>query len=468
MLVTANPLQIGGDNFWGQFFAGMIDEVRVYNIALSQAQIQSDMNTPIGVGGALPLVTLSAASVNFGNVQTGTTSSPVPVTLTNVGGAPLTITSIGVSGGNAGDFGQTNNCGTSVAAGAGCTINANFAPTTTGPRSSSIVIVDNAAGAPHTITLSGAGAGFSISPRVAVVTSQEKQQFTPTGGSPQWSVDGIDSGSSTVGTITASGLYTPPPSTGSHTIEATSGTQNAGATIYVSNYAGVYTHHYDNLRTGQNPNEIVLTPANVNQTQFGKLFTLSLDGIAFASPLYVANVNIPGQGIHNVMYVATEHDTVYAFDADGLSTTPLWKKSFLGSGVTTVPCGDTGECGDIPTEIGITGTPAIDPASGTLYVVAKTKEGVNYVQRLHALDITTGTEKFGGPVVIQGTVTGSGSGSQNGQLDFNSLKENQRPALVLSNGNVYAGWASHGDQMPWHGWVIGFNATTLQRTASIA
>jgi hypothetical protein len=130
-----------------------------------------------------------------------------------------------------------------------------------------------------------------------------------------------------------------------------------------------------------------------------------------------------------------------------------------------VPCGDTGECGDIPTEIGITGTPAIDPASGTLYVVAKTKEGVNYVQRLHALDITTGTEKFGGPVVIQGTVTGSGSGSQNGQLDFNSLKENQRPALVLSNGNVYAGWASHGDQMPWHGWVIGFNATTLQRTA---
>jgi hypothetical protein len=131
-----------------------------------------------------------------------------------------------------------------------------------------------------------------------------------------------------------------------------------------------------------------------------------------------------------------------------------------------VPCADTGECGDIPTEIGITGTPAIDRASGTLYVVAKTKEGVNYVQRLHALDITTGVEKFGGPVVIQASVSGSGEGSQGGQLSFDPLRENQRPALLLSNGNVYIGWAAHGDQHPWHGWVIAYNASTLQQAAA--
>jgi hypothetical protein len=164
--------------------------------------------------------------------------------------------------------------------------------------------------------------------------------------------------------------------------------------------------------------------------------------------------------------VATEHDSVYAWDADGLSTTPLWKISFLGTGIKPVPCADTGECGDIPTEIGITGTPVIDQSTGTLYVVAKTKEGVNYIQRLHALDITTGAEKFGGPVAIQGSVAGSGSGSQSGQLSFDPLKENQRPALVLSNGVVYMGWASHGDQMPWHGWVMGYNASTLQQVAA--
>jgi hypothetical protein len=191
--------------------------------------------------------------------------------------------------------------------------------------------------------------------------------------------------------------------------------------------------------------------ASDSRTALGKAATL--DGIAFASPLYVANVNITGKGVHNVLHIATEHDSVYAWDADGLSATPLWQVSFLKSGVTSVPCANTGECGDIPTEIGITGTLVIDPASGTLYVVAKTKEGSNYVQRLHALDIKSGAEKFGGPVAIQASVPGSGQGSSGGQIAFNTLRENQRPALLLSNGNVYIGWASHGDQLPWHGWV---------------
>ena len=147
------------------------------------------------------------------------------------------------------------------------------------------------------------------------------------------------------------------------------------------------------------------------------------------------NVNIPGQGFHNVVIVATEHDSVYAFDADGSSSTPLWNVNFINpaAGVTTVPAADTGETGDIPNEIGITGTPVIDPSTGTIYVVAKTKEvsggTTSYVQRLHALDLATGAEKFGGPVVIQASVPGTGTGSSGGTLPFNSLRENQRTAL---------------------------------------
>ena len=148
--------------------------------------------------------------------------------------------------------------------------------------------------------------------------------------------------SSSSGTISSTGLYTPPASIGTHTITATTSQNQASSTVYISNYPGTYTFHNDNLRTGQNTNETVLTPANVNPFQFGKLFSYSIDGIAFASPLYVAGVTIPSNGIHNVVYVATENDSVYAFDADGLSSTPLWHVSFLKSGVTTVPCGDVG------------------------------------------------------------------------------------------------------------------------------
>ena len=303
---------------------------------------------------------------------------------------------------------------------------------------------------------------LTVSPRTATLTSILTQQFTANGTGVTWSVDGVVGGSSSTGTISASGLYTPPAAAGTHMVTATASSLSANATVYITNNPGTFTHHNDNLRTGQSLSETVLTPANVNQNQFGKLFSYSLDGIAFASPLYVANVSIPGKGAHNVVYVATEHDSVYAFDADGISgSTPLWHVNFLSTGVTLVPCGDTGECGDIPTEIGITGTPVIDPASGTLYLVAKTKEGTNYVQRLHALDITTGGEKFGGPVIIQASVPGSGDGGTT--VNFNALRENQRPGLLLSNGIVYLGFGSHGDNGVWHGWILGYNATTLQR-----
>jgi len=240
---------------------------------------------------------------------------------------------------------------------------------------------------------------------------------------------------------------------------------SSGGTGNGTSFAGTFTHHNDNARTGQNLNETVLTLTNVTVGTFGKVFSYPLDGVAHASPLYVSGVNIAGQP-RNVVYVATEHDSVYAFNADGQTgDPPLWRASFINPpDVTTVPPQDT-ETDDITPEIGITGTPVIDPASGTLYVVAKTKEvsdgTAGYVQRLHALDIATGAEKFGGPVPIAASALGNGAGSQGGHLTFDPLRQNQRPALLLSNGVVYVAFASHGDKPTYHGWVLGYDATTL-------
>jgi hypothetical protein len=209
----------------------------------------------------------------------------------------------------------------------------------------------------------------------------------------------------------------------------------------------VVTQHNDNGRMGQNISETILTPANVTAAGFGKLFSQTVDGTVHAQPLYVPNVNIPGKGTHNVVYVATEHDSVYAFDADnngGTNGAPLWQVSFIdpSHGITTVSSGDV-SCGDFVPEIGITGTPVIDSATGTMYLTAKTKENGRFAQRLHALDITSGAEKFGGPVLIKATIKGSGDGSVNGKISFNALKEGQRAGLLLQNGQVYVSWSSH-------------------------
>ena len=231
----------------------------------------------------------------------------------------------------------------------------------------------------------------------------------------------------------------------------------------------VTTSQYGNTRTGANLSETVLNPQNVNQNQFGKLFTFQVDGGVYAQPLYLPQVAIPGQGTHNVLFIATEHDSVYAFDADGNSTAPLWHTSLLGPGTTTVPASDT-NCDFISPEVGITCTPVIDPATGTLYVLARTKStsggsGPTYAQSLHALDVTTGAEKFGGPVQIQATMPGTGAGSSSGQLSFDPLMENPRAGLLLANQNVYITWASSCDVGSYHGWVIAYNAQTLAQVA---
>ena len=242
-------------------------------------------------------------------------------------------------------------------------------------------------------------------------------------------------------------------------------------TVPMCAQVSVLTYQYNNTRAGANLSEAILNKANVNAAVFGKLFSWPVDGAIYGQPLYVANVTVPGQGIHNVVYVATEHDSVYAFDADssaGANAGPIWQTSFLNaaSGVSSVPAADTG-CEQIAPEIGITSTPVIDLSSGTIFVVAMTKESTggkaSYVQRLHALDITTGLEKPGSPVVIQATYPGTGEGGTT--LTFNPKNYKQRPGLLLLNGTVYTGWSSHCDIGAYHGWLIAYNAQTLSQVA---
>jgi hypothetical protein len=276
------------------------------------------------------------------------------------------------------------------------------------------------------------------------------------------------------------------------------------------NMLSVLTQHNDNSRTGANLQEVRLTTSNVNSSQFGKLFTRKVDGHIYAQPLYVSNVTIPNKGTHNVVYVATMHNSVYAFDADDPhAAEPLWEAS-LGPSVP-LPDPNIGprnsllptlglllsilvnlvehpletvsllrEMGkyssltvselfggykDISCEVGIVSTPVISLAHNTLYAVAFTKVGNTYAHHLHALDLTTGADKFGGPVRLGAIVPGNGDGGVKGCVPFISHLQVQRAALLLNNDIVYITFASYGDQDPYHGWVFAYHATTLHQVA---
>ena len=233
----------------------------------------------------------------------------------------------------------------------------------------------------------------------------------------------------------------------------------------------VTTQRYDNARTGQNLSETRLNTSNVNQAEFGKLFSRTVDDEIYAQPLYMPSVSIPGLGIRNVLYVATVNNTVYAFDADDPNAgEPLWRVNLTEKvpGAMPVKVGDVGQrCGelrDFTENIGIVSTPVIDAGKQTIYLVARTKEENAFVQRLHALDIFTGAPRPKSPMVIEATVPGSGVGASDGQLQFDPKLHNQRAALLLANGVVYIAWASHCDTGPYHGWFIGYDAVTLQQT----
>ena len=225
----------------------------------------------------------------------------------------------------------------------------------------------------------------------------------------------------------------------------------------------VTTSHDDNSRTGQFTQETVLTPANVNSGHFGKVFSTAVDGWVYAQPLYLSTVSISG-GIHNVLYVATEHDSLYAIDAD--DGTIYWQASLIPPGGTTINSSGDLQCADIVPEVGITGTPVIDRTTGTIYLVAVSKIGGSFYQYLHAIDIATGAEKFAGPKLIQASVPGTATDSVGGYVSFNAKMENQRAGLLLDNGHVVIGWSAHCDYIPWHGWVMSYAANTLAQEAA--
>jgi len=432
---------------------------------------QSVSLTGTGTTGG-PAASVSPLKLTFASQNILTTSPAQTITLSNTGTAALSVIGIVATG----DYAQTNNCGTSLAAAANCSVQVTFSPTATGTRAGYITFADNAPTTQQTVTLSGTGTApnttVSIYPVQASVTPGQSTQFQASisgvaSSNVTWAVDGVTGGNSTTGTISSSGLYTGASAAGSHIVKATSNantTQSASVPVVVTSYAGTLVYHNDNGRTGQNLTETVLTSGNVNVNQFGKLFTYPVDGQIYAEPLYVQGVAVAGLGVHNVVYAATQNDSVYAFDADGTTTTPLWQVSLIPAGGQVLLDSDIGGCSNISPQIGITGTPVIDPVTNTMFVVARSKvvNGANttYYQYLHALDITTGQERAGSPVNIQASFTGD-----NGPVAFNTEMQNQRAGLFLDNGVVYIAWGSHCDILPYNGWLMGYNESTLQQTA---
>jgi uncharacterized protein (TIGR03437 family) len=241
--------------------------------------------------------------------------------------------------------------------------------------------------------------------------------------------------------------------------------------VSAQSQVAVTTYRNNLSRSGENLQETILTPANVTPAQFGKLFSHPLDGQVYAQPLYLPLVSIPGKGIHNVVFLATAHDTVYAFDADsntGPNAAPLWQVTLANAAAGERPAtvSDVLNCNSMTPEIGITGTPVIDTATGTLYAIAVTVSGTDFIHRLHALDIATGAERPGSPVIIDAFVPGTGDGivSRTG-VPFHPYLQKNRAGLLLLNGVIYTAWTSYCDAGPYHGWILGYDAATLQQVS---
>jgi hypothetical protein len=316
---------------------------------------------------------------------------------------------------------------------------------------------------------------ISLSPTNPSVQVGKTQQFTATGALSDNTTQDLtktatwSSSNTAAATISSTGLATA-VGAGTTTIKAVSGAISGSTTLTASTTApppaavtDVLTYHNDNTRTGQNLNEAILTLGNVNSATFGKLFVISVDGKVDAQPLYVSSLTISGT-LHNVLVVATEHDSVYAFDAD--TGAKLWQTSTLKVGETT---SDNRGCTQVTPEIGVTATPVIDRnagPNGTIYVVAMSKDGSgNYFQRIHALNLVTGAEQFGGPKDVQATFPGTGANSNGTSVVFDAKMYKERPALLLLNGVVYTSWSSHCDIQPYTGWIIAYDQKTLAQVS---
>ncbi len=342
------------------------------------------------------------------------------------------------------------------------------------------VVVSNSAGSATsssaTLTVDPAPVGPSITTQPAnrTVTVGQTANFSVVAGgtSPlnyQWQKNNANISGATLA------MYTTPATVSGDngatfrvivTNSVTSITSNSATLtvnpVVTSPGTDVTTYHNDIGRTGENTTETKLTQANVNSTTFGLLRNLAVDGGVDAEPLYLSQLSVAGS-LHNVVFIATEHDSVYAFDSD--TGAQLWKVSLLGSGETS---SDNRGCGQVTPEIGVTSTPVIDRAAGAhgiLYAVAMSKNGSTYFQRLHALDITTGAELEGGPIAVQATYPGTGANSSGGQVVFDPKQYKERAALLLLNGVIYTSWASHCDFSPYTAWIMGYNQATLAQTS---
>jgi hypothetical protein len=338
------------------------------------------------------------------------------------------------------------------------------------------------------ITVNAANLTVGVSPKRAALVSGQTLSITATTNDVlgvNWSVSGAGCSGTACGTFSANNsktgvavTFTAASSPGVYTINATSafnGAVSAFLPIAVTDFAGVTTYHNNLSRNGANTQEYALTAASVTTSSFGKLYGCAVDGAIYAQPLWMSNLTISSTK-RNVVFVATQHDSLYAFDADNNSNpcVPLWHVNLVDSshggvaGETSIPSGITGApipSADITPEVGVTGTPVIDPGTKTLYVVSKSwvSSSSTFYQRLHAIDLLTGNEKFSGPVAISATFPGTGDGGS--ITSFLPRTQNQRPGLALVNGVVYIAWSSHGDDGPYYGWVIGYSASNLSQVA---
>ncbi|HVS78652.1 MAG TPA: Ig domain-containing protein [Steroidobacteraceae bacterium] len=339
------------------------------------------------------------------------------------------------------------------------------------------------ASASFSLTVNPGTISISISPARAGLAAGQQLHLTATTDDPSgvtWSSS--PAGGAFSSATTASGTpvtFTAPTTAGRYSITASSvadPTQSASMQVGVTDLAGVFTYHNDLSRDGANEQEYALTPGDVNSSSFGKLFSCPVDGAIQAQPLWVANLRVGGT-TRNVVLVATQHDSLYELDADASPCQQLWHVSLIDAshggtgGETTVPAGSSGNLvgqgdGDMAPEVGVTGTPVIDPATGTLYVVSKSMNaaGTSFFQRLHAIDLATGAEKPGSPVSISATFPGTGGGGST--VSFNARMENQRAGLALADGTVYVAWGSHEDAMPYYGWIMGYtyNGSSFTQT----
>ncbi len=420
------------------------------------------------VGGDAQTVGLTASAINgftgsvtvaITGLPAGVTASPASVTLSPGVAKTITLTAEGTA-----TIGTSTVTFTGTSEASTHTATVSLTVSAPAPPDFSLIL------SPTSLSLTTGATGGSVS-----VTATAANSFT---GTVAVAITGLPSGvtanpatlslaAGTAQSTTLTAAATAVAGMASATFTGTSGSLSHTATLALTiqaagmtNAPDVTTYHYDNARDGLNAAETILTPSNVTSTQFGKIGFYTVDGVVDAQPLYVANLTISGTP-HNVLYVATEHDSVYAFDAD--TGTQLWKTSVLSSGETTSGNG----CEQITPEIGITSTPVIDRKqgpNGTLFAEAMSHDDSgNYHQRLHALDLTTGAEISDSPTEIFATYPGTGDNAQNGNVVFDPGQYAERAALLLLNGNVYLTWTSHCDGRPYTGWIMEYSETTLKR-----